>query len=134
MIPKGVADGQVMRLRGLGQDAHGGEPGDLRLTIRIAPHGRFTVEGANLRHRGCRSAIEEAILGAKVRVPTLTGAVEMGNSPDDELGAHLPAARQGPAREGRPGRPADTVDVRLPEAADDALLDFARRRKAARAV
>src|SRR3954465_12859834 len=49
VIPKGVADGQVIRLRGLG--GNGPVPGDVLLTIRIAPHERFTVEGSNLRVR-----------------------------------------------------------------------------------
>jgi len=130
-IPKGVADGQVVRLRGLGQD--GAEPGDLRLTIRIAPHGRFTVEGGDLRHR-LPVDLEDAILGVKVRVPTLSGAVEMGIPPMTSSGRTFRLRGKGlPGKDGR-GDLLITVDVRLPEAADDALLDFARRRKAARAV
>src|SRR5215212_6328362 len=49
-IPKGVTDGQTIRLRGLGQSGAGG-PGDALLTIRIAPHEHFTVEGENIRVR-----------------------------------------------------------------------------------
>ena len=45
VIPKGVVDGQVIRLRGLGGPALGVEPGDALLTIKIAPHERFTPEG-----------------------------------------------------------------------------------------
>ena len=74
VIPKGVSDGQVIRLRGLGQGAPGVEPGDVLLTIKIAPHERFTLEGSNLRLR-LPIEIEEAVLGGSVRVPTLTGAV-----------------------------------------------------------
>src|SRR5215212_6460626 len=48
-IPKGVADGQVIRLRGLGRE--GVEPGDAHLTINFAPHERFTPEGGDLRLR-----------------------------------------------------------------------------------
>ena len=50
MIPKGVVDGQTIRLRGLGQPGGArGEPGDALLTIHVLPHARFTVEGADLR-------------------------------------------------------------------------------------
>src|SRR3712207_4388336 len=48
-IPKGVTDGQVIRLRGLGRGGPMSDDGDVLLTIRIAPHERFTVEGGNLR-------------------------------------------------------------------------------------
>ena len=76
MVPKGVTDGQVIRLRGLGQENPLGAPGDVLLTIKIAPHERFTVEGNDLRIR-LPIELEDAVLGATVRVPTLTGAVEM---------------------------------------------------------
>ncbi|HEX8376060.1 MAG TPA: DnaJ C-terminal domain-containing protein, partial [Geminicoccaceae bacterium] len=77
MIPKGVVDGQVIRLRGLG--TAGGpraEPGDALLTIRVLPHPTFKAEGADLRAT-VEVPLEDAILGGPIRVPTLTGAVEM---------------------------------------------------------
>ena len=52
--------------------APGVEPGDALLTIKIAPHERFTPEGSNLRLR-LPLEIEEAMLGGTVRVPTLNG-------------------------------------------------------------
>jgi DnaJ-class molecular chaperone len=130
-IPKGATDGQVVRLRGLGRE--GAEPGDLLLTIRFAPHPRFTAEGSDLRHR-LPLDLEDAVLGVKVRVPTLTGAVEMNIPPMTSSGRTFRLRGKGlPAKHGH-GDLLVTAEVRLPENADDALLDYARRRKSARAV
>ena len=62
-LPKGVSDGQTIRLRGLGGENPIGEPGDVLLRIDIIPHEKFTVEGDNLRHR-LPVPLEDAILGA----------------------------------------------------------------------
>ena len=55
---------------------HGGPPGDVLITVSIAPHPLFKVDGQNLRLE-LPIALYEAVLGAKVRVPTLDGAVEL---------------------------------------------------------
>jgi DnaJ-class molecular chaperone len=76
-IPEGVADGKVMRLRGLGPaDPFSGEAGDVMLTIKVRPDPRFTVEGLDLRAR-VAVPLGVAVLGGPIHVPTLTGAVEM---------------------------------------------------------
>ncbi len=130
VIPKGVADGQVIRLRGLGEDGPG-EPGDALLTIRFEPHERFTPEGANLRHRLALD-LDEAVLGATVRVPTLTGAVQMAIPPMTSSGRTFRLRGKGlPAKAGR-GDLLVTVEIRLPEEADEALVEYCRKRRAAR--
>ena len=49
-IPAGIADGKQIRLRGQGMPApHGGPPGDVLITVSIAPHPVFKVDGQNLR-------------------------------------------------------------------------------------
>jgi DnaJ-class molecular chaperone len=132
VIPKGVADGQVIRLRGLGR-SHGGEPGDALLTIRILPHERFTAEGSNLRVR-VPVALDEAVLGASVRVPTLTGAVDMAIPPMTSSGRTFRLRGKGlPAKDGK-GDLLATVEIKLPEEADEALLDYARKRRSEKAV
>ncbi|RXT50471.1 molecular chaperone DnaJ [Bosea sp. Tri-44] len=80
-IPEGVADGKVMRLRGLGQ-AHPltGEAGDVLMTIKVRPDPRFTVDGSNLRAR-VAVPLATAVLGGPIHVPTLGGAVEMNVPP-----------------------------------------------------
>ncbi len=72
-IPAGVKDGQKIRLRGKGRPGEpGGEPGDLVITVSVAPHPVFTSEGANLRVT-VPIAFDEAALGATIEVPTLDG-------------------------------------------------------------
>jgi DnaJ-class molecular chaperone len=75
-IPAGVASGQQIRLKGQGETAPGHPPGDVLITINIAPHPYFKVEGNDLKLE-LPVALYEAVLGGKVRVPTLTGAVEL---------------------------------------------------------
>jgi DnaJ-class molecular chaperone len=75
-IPAGVAAGQQIRLKGQGETAPGHPPGDLRITISIAPHPHFKVEGSDLR-LDLPITLYEAVLGGKVRVPTIGGAVEL---------------------------------------------------------
>jgi len=133
VIPKGVADGQVIRLRGLGQGAPGVDPGDALLTIHIAPHERFTVEGSNLRLR-LPLEIEEAVLGGAVHVPTLTGTVSMNIPPLTNTGRTFRLRGKGlPTKTGH-GDLLVTAEVKLPEVVDEALMDYARQRKAAKAV
>ncbi len=131
VIPKGVTDGQVIRLRGLGQPGFGGEPGDALLTIRIAPHERFTVEGANLRLR-LPVDLEDAILGGKVRVPTLSGTVEMGIPPHTSSGRTFRLRGKGLPGKTGPGDLLVTTEVHLPETVDEALTEYARKRRAAK--
>jgi DnaJ-class molecular chaperone len=128
-VPKGVADGQVIRLRGLGHPGFG-DPGDVLLTLRIAPHARFTVDGANLRQR-LPVDLHDAVLGTTLRVPTLTGEVEMKIPAMTSSGRTFRLRGKGlPSKEG-PGDLFVTVDVRLPEEADEALQDYARKKRGA---
>jgi len=129
-IPKGVSDGQTIRLRGLGQTGPGGT-GDALLTIRIAPHERFTIEGDNIRVRHPVD-LDDAILGAKVRVPTLSGAVDMTIPPMTSSGRTFRLRGKGlPGKSGK-GDLLITTEIKLPDTADEALLDYARKRRAER--
>ena len=75
-VPAGVSAGQQIRLKGQGETAHGHRPGDLLITINIAPHALFKVDGVDLRV-DLPISLYEAVLGGKVRVPTLGSAVEL---------------------------------------------------------
>ncbi len=76
-IPKGVRAGQHIRLSGQGgAGIGGGEPGDLLLEVQFNPHRLYSVEGRDLTLK-LPVAPWEAALGATVRVPTPTGAVEL---------------------------------------------------------
>lgn len=71
-VPAGVDTGSVIRLAGQGQPGMGGGPaGDLKLTVKVAPHPYFRRDGANLLV-DVPVTPSEAALGAKVEVPTLT--------------------------------------------------------------
>jgi DnaJ-class molecular chaperone len=75
-IPAGVVAGQQIRLKGQGETAPGHRPGDLLITVSIAPHAIFKVDGSDLRV-DLPITLYEAVLGGKVRVPTLGSAVEL---------------------------------------------------------
>jgi len=75
-VPAGVTAGQQIRLKGQGETAPGHRPGDLLITVAIAPHPFFKVDGSDLRV-DLPITLYEAVLGGKVRVPTLGSAVDL---------------------------------------------------------
>lgn len=76
-IAAGTREGHRMRLKGQGEPSPmGGPPGDAYVTISYAAHPTFERDGDDLRHT-LDVPLADAVLGAKVRVPTLTGAVEL---------------------------------------------------------
>ena len=75
-IPAGIASGQQIRLKGQGWPSATGKAGDALITINVAPHPLFKPDGADLRLE-LPITLYEAILGGKVRVPTLDGAVDL---------------------------------------------------------
>jgi DnaJ-class molecular chaperone len=74
-IPEGVTDGQVLRLKGLGEPGQGTAPaGDALIEVHVKPHPQFVRQGDDVLHELAVS-IDEAVLGAKVEVPTIRGRV-----------------------------------------------------------
>jgi len=74
-IPEGVTDGQVLRLKGLGEPGQGTAPaGDALIEVHVKPHPQFVRQGDDVLHELAVS-IDEAVLGAKVEVPTIKGRV-----------------------------------------------------------
>jgi DnaJ-class molecular chaperone len=77
-VPAGIEDGKQIRLKGQGQPGgRGGVAGDALVTVHIAKHPFFRVDGFDLR-LDLPITLYEAVLGGKVNVPTLEGQVEMG--------------------------------------------------------
>lgn len=76
-LPAGVENGQVMRLRGQGEKGFRGAAGDALVTINIKKHPLFKRDGDTLR-LDVPITLYEAVLGAKVKVPTLSGQVALG--------------------------------------------------------
>jgi len=88
-IPPGVADGGRIRLRGKGGEGFGGgAPGDLVARIHVRPHPLFRRERRDL-YVDVPVSVKEAILGARVEVPTLTGRVTLSIPPGTDGGAKL---------------------------------------------
>jgi DnaJ-class molecular chaperone len=79
-VPAGIEEGKSIRLRGQGQPGAGGPSGDVIVTIRYAAHPLFKVEGRDLR-LDLPITLYEAVLGARVRAPTLSGEVEVSIAP-----------------------------------------------------
>ncbi|GHE47926.1 molecular chaperone DnaJ [Camelimonas fluminis] len=130
-IPAGIRDGKVMRLKGQGDPSpFGGEHGDALLTVRIAPDERFTLDGDTLRAR-LPVDLEDAVLGGKVRVPTLDGEVAMTIPPMTSSGRNLRLRGKGfPTGKGDArGDLIVTVDVRLPDEADPELTALMQKRR-----
>jgi DnaJ-class molecular chaperone len=76
--------------------------------------------------------IEEAVLGGPVRVPTLSGAVTMTIPPMTQSGRTFRLRGKGLPGKGGSGDLLVAAEIRLPDPIDDALMDYARRRKVAK--
>ncbi len=126
-IPPGVAGGQTIRLRGQGQEAAGHRPGDALITVVIAQHPLFKVDGSDLRV-DLPVALYEAVLGAKVRVPTLDGAVDLSIPKNTSSGRTFRLRGKGmPAKGKEPGDLFVTVRIALPDGNDADLEALMQR-------
>jgi len=120
-IPPGVTAGQQIRLRGQGETAPGHKPGDLLITISIAPHPHFKVEGSDLR-LDLPITLYEAVLGGKVRVPTLGSAVELSIPKNTSSGRTFRLRGKGlPKTGGASGDLFVTTRIMLPDGNDAEL-------------
>jgi DnaJ-class molecular chaperone len=119
-IPAGVVEGQQIRLRGQGESAQGHPPGDLLITINIAPHPHFKVDGADLRI-DLPITLYEAVLGGKVRVPTLGNAVELSIPKNTSSGRTFRLKGKGLPKAGGAGDLFVTTRIMLPDGNDAAL-------------
>ncbi len=120
-IPAGVINGQQIRLRGQGETAQGHPPGDLLITVNIAPHPFFKVDGSDLKV-DLPITLYEAVLGGKVRVPTLGGAVELSIPKNTSSGRTFRLKGKGlPKATGTPGDLFVTTRIMLPDGNDSDL-------------
>lgn len=125
-IPAGVKDGQVVRVKGRGGAGRAGGPnGDVLLNVSVAPHPFMTRDGNDIR-MDLPVTLKEAVLGGKVPVPTLTGAVSLSVPPNSNTGTVLRLKGKGVGAHGP--EPAGDLYVRLvvllPERPDEALRGF----------
>jgi DnaJ-class molecular chaperone len=113
-IPAGVTSGQQIRLRGQGDTAPGHRPGDLLITVTVAPHPVFKLDGNDLR-ADLPITLYEAVLGGKVRVPTLGGAVELSIPKNTSSGRTFRLKGKGITRNGASGDLFVTTRIILPD-------------------
>ena len=119
-IPRGVHEGQRIRLAGQGEaGARGGKSGDLFLRVRIARHPDFTVEGSDLVHE-VDLAPWQAALGTELQVPTLEGAVRLKIPAGTQVGQRFRLRERGlPTASGSRGDLYVLANIRVPKKLTD---------------
>ncbi|MDO5620483.1 MAG: DnaJ C-terminal domain-containing protein [Paracoccus sp. (in: a-proteobacteria)] len=124
-IPEGARDGQTIRLRGKGGAGMGNAPsGDAYLKLHVADHPHFRREGDDI-FLILPITIDEAVLGGKVPVPTISGPVSLTIPKGASSGQKLRLRGRGVAAKG--GKAGDQhVELRIvmPPQVDDELADF----------
>lgn len=128
-IPAGTRDGQTLRLRGQGEapPQGRGQAGDALVEVRIEPHPDFRRDGDDIRS-DLSVSLAEAVLGAKVTVPTIDGPVVVSVPPGS--GGVKPLRLKGrgaPDGKGRRGDHYVSLRIVLPEKPDAELDGFVRR-------
>jgi DnaJ-class molecular chaperone len=136
-IPAGIEDGKQIRLRGQGEPGQlGGPDGDALVTVKIKPHPLFKIDGHDLRHE-LPISLQEAVLGATVRTPTLDGQVELKIPPNSSSGRTLRLKGKGLPKPGHTdghghGDLYVTLRIVLPDKPDaelEALMETWRKTK-----
>ncbi|MEO8302222.1 MAG: DnaJ C-terminal domain-containing protein [Rhizomicrobium sp.] len=122
-IPVGVKEGQVVRVKGRGGAGRGGPNGDILLTVSVAPHPFMTRDGNDIR-MDLPVTLNEAVLGGKVPVPTLTGTVSLSVPPNSNTGTVLRLKGKGIAGGAAAGDFYVRLVVTLPDKADESLRGF----------
>ncbi len=126
-VPPGIESGQTLRLRGKGNaGAAGGPDGDALIEVTVSPHPLFRREGQDI-HLDLPISLTEAVLGARVPVPTVAGPVTMAIPPGSDSGTKLRLRGRGIPEHGKQpaGDAYATIRVMVGPA-DDALRDFLR--------
>jgi DnaJ-class molecular chaperone len=134
VIPAGTKDKQVLRLRGKGgQGLGGGPPGDALVEIEVEPHKFFSRKGDDI-HLELPISLPEAVLGAKLDVPTPTGPVRMTVPKGANTGTVLRLRGKGAPRSDKThGDQYVTLKIVLPQQLDPEIEEFARRWQAGQA-
>ena len=127
-IPAGVADGARVRVAGKGNAGGlGAPPGDVYITVRVAPHPVYRRDGNDL-HMVVPIAVHEAALGARIEIPTPDGAAKLRVPPGTQSGQRFRLRGRG-AHSPRSSERGDlVVEVRLmlPRVLDERSKDLLR--------
>jgi DnaJ-class molecular chaperone len=124
-IPQGTEDGKTLRLRGTGAPGFGGGPaGDALITVFVRPHPVFRREGDDILLT-LPITIDEAILGGKIKAPTIDGPVGLTIPPGASSGRVLRLRGRGVAPAGRKkGDQKVELKIVAPPETDTGLHDF----------
>jgi DnaJ-class molecular chaperone len=131
-IPKGAAEGQVLRLKGQGGQGRGGA-GDALIELHISSHPVFKREGSNLT-MDVPVSVPDAVLGGKVEAPTPDGPVTLTVPKGANSGQilRLKGRGLGDPGTGKRGDLLARLMVMLPDTVDPELQGFAEQWKADR--
>jgi molecular chaperone DnaJ len=127
-VPSGVADGDRLRVPGKGHAGiRGGQPGDLYVTARVAPHAVFRRDGDDLI-TVIPIAVHEAALGARIVVRTLEGEAKLRVPPGTQSGQRFRLRERGAAstRTGQRGDLIVEVRIMLPKVLDERSKELLR--------
>ncbi len=125
-IPRGVVDGERIRLKGQGGPGMGKAPaGDLYLHVRLVPHPLYDVQGHNLVLT-LPLAPWEAALGTRVQVPTLDGRISLSVPPNTPAGKKLRVKGKGLPGRGLTGDLLVVAKIVMPEKSDERVATLWR--------
>ena len=127
-IPAGLKDGQTLQLRGKGGPGAGqGGPGDALVTVSVRPHPIFTRVGDDIEME-LPVTFDEAVLGAKVEVPTVSGSVSATIPKGASSGQRLRLRGKGIRHpDSKAGDQIVRLKIVLPKRIDAGMEDLARR-------
>ena len=124
-VPAGIDDGKTIRLKGQGAPSgFGGEPGDVLIVVHVGKDPAFRAEGKDVRVE-VPVTLYEAVLGGKVRVPTLGGQVEMKVPPGSDGARTLRLRGKGVQAKSGPGDLLVDLRIALPKDGDARLTEYA---------
>jgi DnaJ-class molecular chaperone len=127
-IPAGVRDGQTLRLRGKGQPGLGGGPaGDAYVEMTVRPHPVYARDGNDIEVE-VPISFDEAVLGARIEVPTLSGKVSMSIPKGASSGQRLRLKGKGVApAKGAAGDQYVRLKIAMPSLIDTEMEQIAQR-------
>ncbi|MCG6884706.1 MAG: DnaJ domain-containing protein [Silicimonas sp.] len=126
-VPAGVRDGQTLRLRGKGAPGQGkAPPGDALVSISVKPHPVFSRDGDDIELE-LPVTFDEAVLGAKVDVPTISGPVSMTIPKGASSGRRLRLKGKGIKRGGVTGDQTVRLKIVLPKDVTGDMQKLAER-------
>jgi len=134
-VPEGTTDGTTLRLKGQGMPgAKGQPPGDAYVEIRVQPHAFFEARDNDI-HLEVPVTLREAVLGGRIRVPTVAGSVMLNVPAGSNAGTTLRLKGRGllDRKSGQRGDQYVKLKVVLPDKPDPALKEFVEKWEAGRA-